>query len=47
METEVGSDAAVVFARLRYQEVGRIPGYVITQEGQKKDEVIFYKDLAT
>lgn len=46
METEAGSAAAEVFAKFGYREVGSIPGYVVTQDGQKRDEIIFYKDLA-
>ncbi|KAI0022659.1 acyl-CoA N-acyltransferase [Xylariomycetidae sp. FL0641] len=45
LDTEVGSPAELVYPRLGYKEVGRIPLYSVSPSGALKDEVFFYKPL--
>ena len=44
-EVETGSQAETLLKSLGYQEIGRIPGWSITQSGRVKDETILYKTL--
>ena len=46
MEVEGGGGAEVVFKKFGYQEVGKIPGYSVTNRGVTKDGTIFYKTLS-
>jgi hypothetical protein len=46
LDTVIGSEAELVYPRLGYKEVGRIPRYGISpQDGRLVDEIFFYKDL--
>lgn len=46
LDTVVGSGADVMYPKLGYKEVGKIPRYGFSpQGGPMVDEVFFYKDL--
>jgi hypothetical protein len=46
LDTVIGSEAELVYRRLGYNEVGRIPRYGISpRDGSLVDEIFYYKDL--
>ncbi|EFX03268.1 gcn5-related n-acetyltransferase [Grosmannia clavigera kw1407] len=45
-ETDADSPAALTFAELGFVEAGRIPGFVVRPSGEKRDQLVLYKNLA-
>lgn len=45
LDTETGSNAEKVYRKLGWVEVGRIPKYGVSPDGELKDETFFYKQL--
>lgn len=47
LDVQTDSAAEMVFRRLGYVEVGRIPRYARSPTGAFVDQTFFYKDLAS
>jgi hypothetical protein len=45
LDTETGSNAEKVYSKLGWVEVGKIPKYGVSPDGELKDETFFYKQL--
>ena len=45
LDTETGSLAEAVYAKLGYTEMGKIPKYGMSPTGELKDGTFFYKQL--
>jgi len=45
VDTETGSPAEEIYKKFGYVEVGKIPNYSISPDGELKNETFFYKQL--
>jgi ribosomal protein S18 acetylase RimI-like enzyme len=46
-DTEHGKPSEELYRRLGYIEIGQIPNYSKSPAGDLRDEVFFYKNIAT
>lgn len=45
LDTETGSPAELLYQKLGYVELGKIPNYGLSPAGEMKDGTFFYKQL--